>query len=256
MLCVGCLLLCTVDSSERFKCKNNCEREPKPSKLPPRKPEQWSEAVRGWWRQLSVGFSISAVESVYDNNLDFPDARIWALTVTATCRPCRALARCGGYRVPVLTTRVEQRQRFRQREGLKERSAVADTVEHGIYREQWTEGGSHINYRGSKLSPRTDWEPLTRVINLTIVTSTNTHIFGLNWSCYTVLNLNAQCDVDQKPISLALAMSCLATGTKKKKRIAFSRYIPSDGNGRMWKSQIDKNNLTRKKLSRFNLFID
>lgn len=44
---------------------------------------------------------------------------------------------------------MEQRQRFRQREGLKERSAVVDTVEHGIYEgggEQWTEGGSHISY--------------------------------------------------------------------------------------------------------------
>lgn len=39
---------------------------------------------------------------------------------------------------PVLTTRVEQRQRFRQREGLKERSAVGGTVECSIYRTQWT----------------------------------------------------------------------------------------------------------------------
>lgn len=45
----------------------------------------------------------------------------------------------------VLTTRVEQRQRFRQREGLKERSAVADAVEHAIYRAQWTEGCSHTS---------------------------------------------------------------------------------------------------------------
>lgn len=38
----------------------------------------------------------------------------------------------------VLTTRVEQGQRFRQREGLKERSAVVDTVERRIYGAQWT----------------------------------------------------------------------------------------------------------------------
>lgn len=60
--------------------------------------------------------------------------------LTATCW---ASAQCDGCRCSVLTTRVEQRQRFRQREGRKERSAVGDTVEHGIYRAQCTEGCSH-----------------------------------------------------------------------------------------------------------------
>lgn len=49
---------------------------------------------------------------------------------------CWASARRDACRLPVLTTMVEQRQRqggFRQREGLKERSAVADTVERSIY---------------------------------------------------------------------------------------------------------------------------
>lgn len=54
---------------------------------------------------------------------------------------------------------MEQRQRFRQREGLKERSAVVDTVEDGIYRAQWTEGFSHISYRGRKLSITTYSQP-------------------------------------------------------------------------------------------------
>lgn len=47
---------------------------------------------------------------------------------------------------------MEQGQRFRQREGLKERSAVVDTVESSIYRAQWTEGFSCINYRRWELS--------------------------------------------------------------------------------------------------------
>lgn len=48
----------------------------------------------------------------------------------------------------VLTSRMEQGQRFRQREGLKERSAVVGTVERCIYGAQWTEGFSRISYRG------------------------------------------------------------------------------------------------------------
>lgn len=48
---------------------------------------------------------------------------------------------------------MEQGQRFRQREGLKERSAVVDTVESSIYRAQWTEGFSCINYRRWELLP-------------------------------------------------------------------------------------------------------
>lgn len=68
-----------------------------------------------------------------------------ALTLAAACW---GSAQCDGCRRSVLTSRVEQGQRFRQREGLKERSAVGDTVEGSIYRAQWTEGFSRISYRG------------------------------------------------------------------------------------------------------------
>ena len=45
----------------------------------------------------------------------------------------------------VLTTGVKQRQRLRQREGLEERSAVAEVVEHTVYRAQFTGRAAHTH---------------------------------------------------------------------------------------------------------------
>lgn len=75
-----------------------------------------------------------------------------ALTLVAACW---GWAQCDGCRRSVLTTRVEQGQRFRQRQGLKERSAVVDTVERCIYRAQWTEGFSRTSYTGWQRSAPT-----------------------------------------------------------------------------------------------------
>lgn len=63
-----------------------------------------------------------------------------ALVLTAACSLWWGSDQCDGCWGLVLTTKVEQGQRFRQREGLKERSAVVDTVKCSIYRAQWTEG--------------------------------------------------------------------------------------------------------------------
>lgn len=88
---------------------------------------------------------MAKVESVYNNNLG-AHTHIHISTDRGVLG-LQGLRSVGCFGCPVLTTRVEQRQRFRQRERLKERSAVADAVQNAIYRAQWTECRSHINYR-------------------------------------------------------------------------------------------------------------